>query len=136
MKGRTAAVLLFLRVAIVIAAVCAPLAVPALAGAQVRADPGTVIDGRVAVRVYVTLSDDDTPYAPIGGVRLRFFRTTADTAIALRTDDAGTATVILAPGEYRLVSSSPVDWKGALLVEHAHRRARWDPDHRADVSIG
>ena len=113
MKGRTAAVLLFLRVAIVMVAVSAPLVVPALAGAQVRADPGAVINGRVAVRVYVTLSDDDTPYAPIGDVRLRFFRTTADTAIALRTDGAGTATVMLTPGEYRLVSSSPVDWKGA-----------------------
>jgi hypothetical protein len=111
MKGRTAAVLLFLRVAIVIVAVNA-LVVPAPAGAQVRADPGTVINGRVAVRVYVTLSDDDTPYAPIGGVRLRFFRTTADTATALRTDDAGTATVMLTPGEYRLVSSSAVEWKG------------------------
>lgn len=82
-------------------------------GAQVRADPGTMIGGRVAVRVYVTLSDDETTYAPIGGVRLRFFRTTADTVIVVRTDDAGTATAMLQPGEYRLMSTSPVDWKGA-----------------------
>jgi hypothetical protein len=81
--------------------------------AQVRADPGTMIGGRVAVRVYVTLSDDETTYAPIGGVRLRFFRTTADTVIVVRTDDAGTATAMLLPGEYRLMSTSPVDWKGA-----------------------
>jgi hypothetical protein len=81
-------------------------------GGQVRADPGTMIGGRVAVRVYVTLSDDETTYAPIGGVRLRFFRTTADTVIVVRTDDAGTATAML-PGEYRLMSTSPVDWKGA-----------------------
>ena len=81
--------------------------------AQVRADPGTVINGRVAVRVYVTLSDEETPYAPIGGVSLRFFRTTADTAVAARTDDAGTVTVLLQPGEYRLMSTSAVDWKGA-----------------------
>jgi hypothetical protein len=81
--------------------------------AQLRADPGTVINGRVAVRVYVTLSDDETSYAPIAGVHLRFFRTTADTVIAVRTDDAGTATALLLPGEYRLVSTSPVDWKGA-----------------------
>src|SRR5512147_285410 len=80
--------------------------------AQLRADPGTVINGRVAVRVTVTLSDDETPYAPIGGVSLRFFRTTADTTVAARTDDAGTATVLLPPGEYRLMSTSPVDWKG------------------------
>ena len=81
--------------------------------AQVRADPGTVINGRVAVRVNVTLSDDETPYAPIGGVSLRFFRTTADTTIAVRTDEAGTATVLLTAGEYRLMTTSPVDWKGA-----------------------
>lgn len=83
------------------------------ASGQVRADPGTVINGRVSVRVYVTLSDDETTYAPIGGVNLRFFRTTADTTIAVRTDAAGTATVLLTPGEYRLMSTTPVDWKGA-----------------------
>jgi hypothetical protein len=82
-------------------------------GAQVRADPGTMINGRVAVRVYVTLSDNETMYAPIGGVNLRFFKTTADTMIVVRTDDAGTATAMLLPGEYRLMSTSPVDWKGA-----------------------
>lgn len=82
-------------------------------GAQVRADPGTVINGRVAVRVYVTLSDEETSYAPIGGVNLRYFRTTADTIVVVRTDAAGSATTMLAPGEYRLMSTSPVDWKGA-----------------------
>lgn len=82
-------------------------------GAQVRADPGIVINGRVAVRVYVTLSDEETSYAPMGGVNLRFFRTTADTVVTVRTDEAGVATTILAPGEYRLLSTSPVDWKGS-----------------------
>jgi hypothetical protein len=82
-------------------------------GAQVRADPGTVINGRVAVRVYVTLWDDETSYAPIRGVNLRFFRTTADTVVVVRTDEAGAATTMLVPGEYRLVSTSPVDWKGS-----------------------
>ena len=85
---------------------------PLSAGAQLRADPGIVINGRVAVRVYVTLSDDETGYAPISGVSLRFFRTTADTTVSVRTDDAGTATALLSPGEYRLMSTTPVDWKG------------------------
>jgi hypothetical protein len=84
-----------------------------LSAQGVRADPGTVINGRVAVRVYVTLSDNEVAYAPMGGVNLRFFRTTADTIVAVRTDDAGTATALLLPGEYRLMSTSPVDWKGA-----------------------
>ena len=92
--------------ALLTAAVHAPLA------AQVRADPGTVINGRVAVRVYVTLSDNEVSYAPIAGVSLRFFRTTADTIIAVQTDDAGAATALLLPGEYRLMSTSPVEWKG------------------------
>lgn len=101
---------------IAVLAVLAALLAGALSrtsAAQVRADPGTVINGRVAVRVNVTLSDEETSYAPIGGVSLRFFRTTADTTIALRTDAAGTATTTLVPGEYRLMSTSPVEWKGA-----------------------
>src|SRR5690242_15406477 len=96
-----------------------PIAIAALAffgysadvRCQVRADPGVVIGGRVAVRVYVTLSDDETPYAPVSGLQLRFFRSVADSVVA-RTDDAGTATVLLAPGDYRLVSSVPTVWKG------------------------
>ena len=94
-------------VSLAVAAIHQPL------DAQVRADPGTVINGRVAVRVYVTLSDNDVAYAPIGGVNLRFFRTTADTVVVVQTDDAGTATALLLPGEYRLMSTSPVEWKGS-----------------------
>jgi len=82
-------------------------------GAQVRADPGQMINGRVAVRVYVTLSDGETAYAPMSDVSLRFFRTTLDTTLVVRTDASGTATAMLSPGEYRLMSSSPVDWKGS-----------------------
>lgn len=88
------------------AALSAPL------GAQLRADPGTVINGRVAVRVYVALSDESVAYVPMRNVQLRFFRTTADTVVTVHTDDAGTATALLQPGEYRLISSSPVNWKG------------------------
>jgi hypothetical protein len=94
-------------------ALLATTLVKAPLAAQVRADPGTVINGRVAVRVYVILSDADTQYEAMRGVHLRFFRTTADTAVVVRTDDAGAATALLPPGEYRLVSSSPVHWKGA-----------------------
>jgi len=81
------------------------------ARAQVRADPGTVIAGRVAVRVYVTLSDDETPYFPVGGLQLRFFRSATDSIVAI-TDGSGTATVLLAPGDYRLVSARATTWKG------------------------
>ena len=80
--------------------------------AQVRADPGTVINGQIAVRVYVTLSDEETPYAPISGLQLRFFRSATD-SVVVRTDDAGGATVLLPPGDYRVVSGAPTTWKGA-----------------------
>ncbi|HEX6052941.1 MAG TPA: hypothetical protein VFZ21_26925 [Gemmatimonadaceae bacterium] len=96
---------------ILLALILAAVVHAPLAG-QVRADPGTVINGRVAVRVYVVLSDAETQYEAIRGVQLRFFPTTIDTAVVVRTDDAGAATALLEPGEYRLVSSSPVNWKG------------------------
>jgi hypothetical protein len=87
-------------------------ALPRVANAQLRADAGTVINGRVAVRVNVTLSDDETPYYPVPELQLRFFRSAKDSVIG-RTDEAGVATVMLAPGEYRLVSGASIEWKGA-----------------------
>lgn len=90
----------------------ATLAIGPEASAQVRADPGVVINGRVAVRVYVTLSDDETPYHPVGGLMLRFLRSTGD-SVSLWTDDAGAATALLVPGEYRVFSPAPAEWKGA-----------------------
>jgi hypothetical protein len=88
-----------------IAAVDRPL------GAQVRPDPGTVINGKVVVKVAVTLSDDETPYAPLSNLQLRIFRSTTD-SVVVRTDDAGVVTTLLSPGDYRLVSGSPTEWKG------------------------
>jgi hypothetical protein len=79
--------------------------------AQVRADPGTVVNGKVVVRIDVTLSDDETPYYPIGGLQLRFFRSATDSSVVL-TDASGTATTSLSPGDYRLVSGRATDWKG------------------------
>jgi hypothetical protein len=92
-----------------------PLAAPLRA--QLRADPGRVIDGRVAVRVYVTLADDQTPYHPLANYTLRF-RTMEGDSIVVRTDGSGTLTVGLQPGEYRLVSARPYRW-------HA-RRFSWN----------
>jgi hypothetical protein len=79
--------------------------------AQLRADPGTVIDGRVAVRVYVALGDDTTPYHPVGDLPLRVYRLGGD-SVSVRTDDAGALTVALSPGEYRLVSLGAYAWHG------------------------
>src|SRR5262245_31208614 len=46
--------------------------------AQVRADPGVEIGNRIAVRVNVTLADEETPYSPARDVALAFSRAGAD----------------------------------------------------------
>jgi hypothetical protein len=79
--------------------------------AQVRADPGVVIGNRIAVRVNVTLSDEETPYSPVRGLALAFTRATPDTVIG-RTDEAGVVTVLLPPGDYTIATTRPYPWKG------------------------
>jgi hypothetical protein len=81
-------------------------------GAQVRADPGVVIGGRVAVRVNVTLADEDTPYSPVRGLTLAFTRPASDTVLG-RTDEAGVVTVLLPPGSYTISAPTSYAWKGA-----------------------
>jgi hypothetical protein len=82
-------------------------------GAQVvRADPGVVIGNRVAVRVNVTLSDEETPYYPVRGLTLAFARPASPDTIVGRTDEAGVLTVLLPPGDYVVASAQPVGWKG------------------------
>ena len=82
------------------------------ATAQVRADPGVVIGNRVAVRVNVTLADEETSYFPVRGLLLVFTRSPADTVLG-RTDEAGVVTLLLAPGDYQVVSRAASQFKGA-----------------------
>jgi hypothetical protein len=89
----------------------AAMAVGAPAAAQVRADPGVVIGNRIAVRVNVTLADQDTPYYPVRNLMLAFTRPASDTVTA-RTDEAGVVTVLLTPGQYTVATVAPVSWKG------------------------
>jgi hypothetical protein len=91
----------------------AVLTAPGLLHAQIRPEPGVVIDGKVAVRVYVTLRDDETPYYPVSQLELRFYRNAKDSIVAT-TDDAGSVTLLLPAGEYRLVSARDVRWKGKI----------------------
>jgi len=83
--------------------------------AQVRADPGVVIGNRIAVRVNVTLADEDTPYSPVRGLALAFTRAGSDTVIG-RTDEAGVVTVLLAPGDYIVSAVRPYAWKGTTYT--------------------
>ena len=80
--------------------------------AQVRADPGVVIGNRIAVRVTVTLADEETPYSPVRGIPLAFTRPASDTVIG-RTDEAGVLTVLLPPGDYTVATLRPYPWKGS-----------------------
>ena len=83
--------------------------------AQVRADPGVVIGNRIAVRVNVTLADEDTPYSPARDLALAFARAGADTVIA-RTDEAGVITVLLPKGDYVVSTRQPYQWKGSWFT--------------------
>lgn len=83
--------------------------------AQVRADPGVVIGNRVAVRINVTLADEETPYSPARDVALVFARPGADTVVA-RTDDAGVITVLLPRGDYVVSTRQPYRWKGGSFT--------------------
>jgi len=85
------------------------------ASAQVRADPGVEIGNRIAVRVNVTLGDDQTPDAPLRDLALAFTRGGADTVIA-RTDDAGVITVLLPRGDYVVSTRQPYQWKGSWFT--------------------
>ena len=79
--------------------------------AQVRADPGVVIGNRIAVRVNVTLADEETPYYPVRGLILAFTRPPSDTVLG-KTDEAGVVTVLLAPGDYVVTARSAFAFKG------------------------
>jgi hypothetical protein len=93
------------------------LAARAPAHAQLRVDPGVEIGGKIGLRVYVTLYDEADPYVPVTGHRMTVFGPKADTTVA-RTDGAGVITLLVPPGDYRLVSAQPVRWHGDLF--------RWD----------
>ena len=87
------------------------------ARAQFRADPGIVVNGLVTVTVQVTLYDLDAPYVPLARYRLVLHGPQRDSTV-LQTNDAGVVSIGRPTGTYRLVSETPVLWKGATY--------RWD----------
>jgi hypothetical protein len=80
--------------------------------AQVRADPGVVIGNRVAVRVNVTLADEETPYHPVRGLTLAFTRPSSSDTVRGRTDEAGVMTVLLPAGDYVVTAPTAFPFKG------------------------
>lgn len=100
-----------MRVVTCLVAVALATMAPGLAAQRVSGDPGIVINGRVLVKVYVTLSDEQAPYFPVVGLPLRFVRAPRDT-VSVLTDDAGVASTTLLPGDYQLVATRPTTWRG------------------------
>lgn len=93
----------------------ATLLATAPVSAQVRADPGVVIGNRIAVRVNVTLADEETSYSPVRNISLAFTRAGADTVFA-RTDEAGVITVMLPRGDYVVSTRQPYLWKNGWFT--------------------
>jgi hypothetical protein len=106
-------------------AALAVLVPPRSASAQLRVDPGVVVEGQVGVRVYVTLSDEDVPYVPVSQHRMTMTGDEGDTRV-VRTDDAGVITLLARPGEYRLTSAEPVSWRGSVYRWDVRVRVRRD----------
>lgn len=77
----------------------------------IRATPGVVIEGRVATAIYTTMRVPGSYGRPVPRVPLLVVDTLGQRT-ALATDDAGTLTVMLSPGRYRVVTTMPVEWQG------------------------
>jgi hypothetical protein len=96
----------------VVSCTCAAALVRA-AGAQVRMAPGAQIGEQVVVRLYVVLADSNA-YVPLVREDLDV-RGTPD-SLTLTTNDAGGATVLLAPGPHQAVAIQAVWWRGHRLT--------------------
>lgn len=98
---------------------------PTIMQSQVRAKPGTVIEGKIATTIYVTMLGDGTRGKPVAGVPLLVISELTD-SVLVETDGAGAKTIMLAPGLYRLTTLRPVEWQGSSY--------QWDL--RLDVAPG
>lgn len=84
--------------------------VPRLGSAQ-SAPAGSVdLQGRVLLKVFVTMVESGTFGHPIAAVKL--FAVSSGDRLALETDPAGVASAWLPPGNYHLDVPDPVIWRG------------------------
>ncbi len=83
-----------------------------------QAEVGDLLaDGRVIVKVYVTMPQPGRPYGrPLEGVTLVMLAANGERT-EVETDAAGTTKIALAPGTYH-VTSGPIEWQG--------KRYRWE----------
>jgi hypothetical protein len=70
-----------------------------------------VINGRIVVHVYVSVSDAQMLDNPIEGAQLQITGEGVDSMIVETARDGGVS-VMLVPGDYRLQTIAPVRWRG------------------------
>ena len=80
---------------------------PCTLSAQIHPAGSPSVDGRVYVKVYVTLPNASIRYNPMEDVPVVIYRARGD-SLVIRTDGAGETTFLLAPGSYRVVTGRPV----------------------------
>jgi hypothetical protein len=81
--------------------------IPCTLFAQIHPAGSPSVDGRVYVKVYVTLPNASIRYNPMEDVPVVIYRAKGD-SLVIRTDGAGETTFLLAPGSYRVATGRPV----------------------------
>lgn len=92
----------------------------------VRADPGVVIEGYVAVVIQVTMRVPGSYGEAVPSVPVALIDSLGRRRDVL-TNDAGEVTTLLRPGPYRVLTTSPVAWQGV--------RYEWDVAFRIKPSV-
>ena len=93
-------------------AVLAALAIlPGSSSAQIHPAGSRSVDGRVYVKVYVTLPNASIRYNPMQDVAVVIYRSRGD-SLVIRTDGAGETTFLLESGSYRVVTGEAVTANG------------------------
>jgi len=79
--------------------------------AQIHPAGSRSVDGRVYVKVYVTLPNASIRYNPMQDVPVVIYRSRGD-SLVIRTDGAGETTFLLESGSYRVVTGEAVTANG------------------------
>src|SRR5687768_1701288 len=83
-----------------------------IAAAQIPTPGERDASGRVHARVIVTITGESGSFGhPVSGLRFLVVAESGD-RVAIRTDDAGVASALVFPGNYRLVTPDPYEWDG------------------------
>jgi hypothetical protein len=99
------------RLCSLVAAVALGVLFPPALAAQIHPAGSQSVDGRVYVKVYVTLPNASIRYNPMQDVPVVIYRSRGD-SLVIRTDGAGETTFLLESGSYRVVTGEAVTANG------------------------